>query len=261
VTGSRGSLAEAAVAELSRGSLSTQELARTVLGMRGHEGALARAVFTLLGSDPRFQVDADGVWSLTGTVGEGAPPLRERAWAVVDVETTGGSPARGDRVIDVAVVHVTGGQITESYESLVNPCRPIPPWIQGFTGITDAMVAGAPPFEGIADPLLERLEGRVFVAHNARFDWGFLQSEFLASSGAPPDVEQLCTVKLGRRLLPELKSHGLDAITRHMGIRIHDRHRAMGDALATARLLIQLLEEAEARGIRDLEATPRKAGG
>jgi DNA polymerase-3 subunit epsilon len=173
---------------------------------------------------------------------------------VVDVETTGGGWGRGDRITEIAVVHVDGGAIGAVYDSLVNPGRSIPPWVQGLTGITDAMVERAPSFEGIAERVVEGLAGRIFVAHNAGFDWGFLQAELLAATGDVPALDRLCTVRMGRLLLPRLRSHGLDSMTGHYRIRVEGRHRALGDALATAELLLRLLREAEARGLSELGA-------
>lgn len=257
--GARFSLADLAAECLATGPLHTLDLAREVLKMRGNAGALASALFALLGADPRFGVDSDGIWTLRAA---SLVPGRDAATAgfsslrcaVVDVETTGGGPSRGDRVIEVAVVQVAGRAIGETYDTLVNPGRPIPPWIQGFTGITDRMVTPAPPFEGVAPRVRAQLDGRIFVAHNASFDWGFVSSEFLAVDGAPPEMDRLCTVRLGRLLVPRLRSHGLDSLTSHFGIRIDTRHRALGDAVATARLLLHLLEAAEERGIHDLGA-------
>jgi len=257
VAGGRSSLVELAAERLATGPRHTLDLAREVLKMRGNEGALASALFALLGTDPRFGVDTEGVWALRANSHPGGGrsatvPFSSLRCAVVDVETTGGGPARGDRVIEVAVVQIEGRAIGESFDTLINPGRPIPPWIQGFTGITDRMVAPAPPFEGVAPRVRAWLDDRLFVAHNASFDWGFVSSEFLAVDGAPPEMDRLCTVRLGRLLVPRLGSHGLDALTSHFGIRVDARHRALGDAVATARLLLHLLEVAEERGIHDL---------
>jgi len=252
-------LIDRAVRVLRSGPTHTRELAERALDLRGHPGAAAQAVYALLGSDPRFRVDAQGVWSLAPDgEGRGAPLLRSR-FAVVDVETTGGGPA--DRITEVAVVHVDQGRVGRTYHTLVNPGRPIPPWVQGLTGITDRMVASAPPFEGIAEELARRLEGRIFVAHNEPFDRRFVRSALLSAACDPPEGERLCTVRLGRFLVPGLPSHRLDALAAHFGIGIEGRHRALGDALATARLLLHLLGEAESRGIRDPVLRERGSGG
>ncbi len=249
-----GSLLERAGLALAHTPLHTLDLARQVLKLKGgNASAASAAVFALLGADPRFTVDSEGVWRLAEGASPPGTPLRELEFAVVDVETTGGGYGRGHRVTEVAVVPVIRGRIGEAYRTLVHPGRSIPPRIQALTGINDAMVRGAPPFDVIADDLREVLEGRIFVAHNVSFDWGFIREELLAARGDAPELERLCTVKMGRRLVPGLRSYALDALTRHFEISIHDRHRAFGDALATARLLLLLIERAESEGVGDLE--------
>jgi DNA polymerase-3 subunit epsilon len=124
--------------------------------------------------------------------------------------------------------------------------------ISGLTGITDEMVEKAPFFEDVADDLVEWLEDRVFVAHNVSFDWRFVSSQLGDSIGYVPHGPRLCTVQMARRLTPGLRRRKLDSLAEHFGIPIHDRHRAYGDALATARVLLRLFDEARARGIRDL---------
>ncbi len=244
-------LREEARRVLQDGPAHTLDLARRVLGLTGHAGAASKAVFTLLGGDDGFRVDPAGVWSVSPEAPAPGMALSEVAWAVVDVETTGGAASRGDRIIEVGVVHVDGGAVGTAYETLVNPGRPIPERIQRFTGITDAMVAVAPLFEWVAGAVQDRLTGRVFVAHNVRFDWAFVSDELLHAAGDVPELERICTARLGRLLVPGLRRHGLDSLARHFGIPIWNRHRALGDAIATARLLVHLLGAAEDRGIRD----------
>jgi len=140
------------------------------------------------------------------------------------------------------------------YHTLVNPGRRIPPAVTAITGITDSMVAGAPWFEDVAEEVAGRLEGRVFVAHNVAFDWGFVAGELIRTVGDAPDPVRLCTVRLVRRLVPELRHRNLDVVTRHFGVRIDGRHRALGDALATAQVLLHLLDDARGRGLEDLAA-------
>ncbi|MDE3002764.1 MAG: exonuclease domain-containing protein [Gemmatimonadota bacterium] len=250
--GDQSSLVRTAADLLEVGSVHTIDLARQVLGLAGHVGAASAAVFELLGTDPRFRVDKEGMWSLDPDVVPLGAPLDTVRFAVVDVETTGGASWRGHRVTDISIVEVLGGEIVSEYESLVNPGRGIPPMITALTGITTDMVQGAPYFDHIADDISARLRGRVFVAHNATFDWGFVTSELQRATGDSLDVPQLCTVRMTRRLVPELRRRNLDVVTRHFGIDIHARHRAHGDALATARVLLRLLDEAKGRGIEDL---------
>jgi DNA polymerase-3 subunit epsilon len=155
--------------------------------------------------------------------------------AFVDLETTG-TRAAADRVTEIGIIRVDadpGGnapRVTE-WQSLVDPGVPIPPAIVALTGISDAMVAGAPSFSSVAREVVALLDDCVFVAHNARFDYGFLKHEF-ARLERSFSARVLCTVKLSRRMFPEAQGHGLDAlITRHR-IPVTDRHRALGDARA-----------------------------
>ena len=148
--------------------------------------------------------------------------------AFVDIETTGCTPGT-HRVIDVAVIGVTGDVVDFEWQSLVNPGLRIPAGITALTGIDNEMLADAPPFERIARELHERLEGRVFIAHNVRFDYGFIRREFgyLGTNWRSPN---LCTVRLSRALYPEMPRHNLDAVMERHGIHVENRHRAMPDA-------------------------------
>lgn len=247
------SLVRTAAELLAEGPTHTLDVAREVLGLTGHPGAASAAVFQLLGADPRFRVDGEGVWTLDPTRVPLGASLDSVPFAVVDVETTGGAHYRGHRVIDISIVEVLGGAVVDEYETLVNPGRAVPPAITALTGITTPMVAPAPYFEHVADEIRARLAGRVFVAHNATFDWGFVSSELLRANVDVPDVPRVCTVRMCRRLVPALRRRNLDVVTRHFGVDVHARHRAHGDALATARVLLRLLDEAAGRGIEDLE--------
>ena len=179
------------------------------------------------------------------------------AFLVVDVETTGISARGGDRITEVAAVLVQGGRVEDAFHSLVNPERAIPRFITELTGISDAMVRDAPCFHEIAGELAQHFAGRVFVAHNARFDWNFLSSEYGRLARAPFGElapTQLCTVRLARRLLSHLPRRNLDAVAWHYGVDIDGRHRAAGDARATAHVLLGLLRDAERSGIDSWEA-------
>ncbi len=150
------------------------------------------------------------------------------AVAFVDLETTG-TAARADRVTEVAIVRVDEGARVDEWSTLVNPECSIPAEIQALTGITNAMVSAAPTFGWIADEVAARIAGCVFVAHNARFDYGFLKHEF-GRLGRAFTAKVLCTVKLSRRLYPEAGRHHLDALIARHGLSAADRHRALGDA-------------------------------
>ena len=155
--------------------------------------------------------------------------------AIVDLETTG-ITATGDRITEIGIVLIEDGEIIEQWQSLINPeCR-IPLQIQLLTGISDAMVANAPTFAQAAKEVLARLEGRLFVAHNARFDYGFIKNAFRRIDVAFT-AEVLCTVRLSRRLYPEFSAHNLDALIARHKLNAQDRHRALGDARIAWRAL------------------------
>ena len=177
---------------------------------------------------------------------------RDRRWVFVDVETTGASPAR-ERVTEVGVVTVdTDGdaQRVNEWSTLVNPGVPIPPEIQWLTGITNEMARAAPSFAEIADTLYDRLSDAIFVAHNARFDYGFLKAEF-SRAGYDWRAATLCTVRLSRHLYPDRGPHSLDAIVARFGLDGEQRHRALGDARVLWRLLQRLRDR---HGADELEA-------
>ncbi|MGB8327582.1 MAG: exonuclease domain-containing protein [Steroidobacteraceae bacterium] len=150
--------------------------------------------------------------------------------AFVDVETTGGHPAF-HRVIEIGLVAARGEELEYQWNTLVNPGVAIPVCIEQFTGITNEMVREAPAFEDIVNELVARLDGRLFVAHNARFDYGFIRGEF-RRAGREFSSRVACTVKLSRLLDPEMPRHNLDALIEHHGLACAARHRALPDAAA-----------------------------
>ncbi len=152
----------------------------------------------------------------------------------------------GDRITEVAAVVVRKGKVCERFETLVNPERPIPRMITALTHIDAAMVRTAPRFADVCDELLRVLDGHVFVAHNAEFDWRFLSAELVRARGQRLVGRKLCTVRLARRVLPYLRSRRLDSLARYYDIHIADRHRAGGNAHATAHVLLRLLDAARA---------------
>jgi len=174
------------------------------------------------------------------------------AIAFVDLETTG-TVSRGDRVTEIGIVRVVDGEFADEWSTIVNPECSIPEEIRALTGITNEMVRGAPTFSEVRREVFDRLDGHVFVAHNARFDYGFLKHEFRRVDMAfTADV--LCTVRLSRRLYPEAIGHGLDALIARHGL--HDaitpgpgrggRHSALGDARAIWRFVQMLYRERDA---------------
>lgn len=175
--------------------------------------------------------------------------LRSIPWAVVDTETTGGRPATGDRIMEVAVVHVDDWTCTTAIDVLVNPQHPVSPWVSRLTGIRWDMLHEAPTFGDVADQVLRALEDRVFVAQNVRFDRRFLNAELTRATGRGLRGPQLCTVKLARKLLAHLRRRNLDALAWHYEVPIIQRHRAGGDARATAEVLVRMLRDARRRDV------------
>lgn len=147
--------------------------------------------------------------------------------AFVDLETTGGTAAE-DRITEVGIIEVDEDGVRE-WSSLVNPLMHIPAFIQSLTGISNAMVENAPTFAELADEIHARLADRVFIAHNARFDHGFLKNEF-KRTGHEFRPAVLCTVRLSRKLFPGFSRHNLDSIAERHRLIVSDRHRALGDA-------------------------------
>ncbi len=169
------------------------------------------------------------------------------SYLMLDLETTGGNPV-ADRIIEIAAVRVEEGREVARWSTLVNPGRWVSPFITSLTGIDNAMVADAPRFEAVGPRLVELLGDTVLVAHNVRFDHGFLKNGFQRMQ-IDLRVRQLCTVRLSRKLYPQHKGHGLDAILRRHGLHSVARHRAMGDVDAVLDWLAVVRGE---RGIETL---------
>jgi len=159
-------------------------------------------------------------------------------YAIIDLETTGGR--KTDKITEVAIIIHDGEKIIDEYSTLINPEINIPYFITNITGITNDMVADAPRFYEVAKKVVELTSDKIIVAHNASFDYHFLKNEF-SSLGFEFKRKTICTVKLARKLVPALDSYSLGELCNELGIEIVNRHRAMGDALATAKLLEYLL--------------------
>ncbi len=170
--------------------------------------------------------------------------LAGTTFVVVDVETTGLSPRDGG-ITEIAMIKVRNGMLWEEYTTLVNPLTPIPYEVIALTGIDDEMVADSPTAEEVAPAIAEFLGSGVFTAHNAPFDLGFVNSTLAKGKIERIQNPVLCTCKLARRLLPNLYSKSLGPVTKELGIRNSHRHRAAGDAFATAQVLIHFLRRLE----------------
>ena len=244
---------------LARGPADSQSLISYVCQLPGAPLNIAEHMAAaLFAGHQRFARDIDGRWRLreASTAGWSAvasDDLDTQSFIVVDVETTGARAYGGDRVTEVAAVHVRSGVATTVFDTLINPERPIPPAITAVTNITSAMVRRAPRFAEVCDQFLGALEGHVFVAHNARFDWRFISMEVERVTRRPLIGKSLCTVRMARKLVPRLRRRNLDAVTAFYGIENHARHRAGGDAVATAQVLLRLLDAARDRGCATLD--------
>ncbi len=161
-------------------------------------------------------------------------------YSIVDIETTGGSP-KNERITEIAIYIFDGKNITGEYSTLINPERNIPHFITRLTGITNEIVSEAPMFYHVAKDIVEITEGKIFVAHNAKFDYSFIKQEF-KNLGYNFNRDLLDTVTLSRRLIPGHKSYSLGNICKNLNIEINGRHRAAGDALATVELFRKLLK-------------------
>jgi DNA polymerase-3 subunit epsilon len=175
--------------------------------------------------------------------------MTRRRYAFVDLETSGVSPA-DDRITEIGIVRVDDDRLVDEWSSLVDPGVPIPPEIQALTGISNDMVRGEPRFAELMPQVAERLAGRILVAHNARFDYGFLKAEF-RRCGERFCADVLCTVRLSRRLFPQYASHRLDALIDRHRLPAADRHRALGDARVIHAFLAALSRDADPEALDD----------
>jgi DNA polymerase III epsilon subunit family exonuclease len=211
-----------------------------------------RLVAEVLGRDAEFERDASGRWRYRPAgAWPGTVRLGDLTYCVVDIETTGGAPWNGHRVTEIGAVKIRGGRVVDRFVTLVNPERPIPGYVRELTGITDEMVAGAPRFADLVPTLRAFLEGSVFVGHNAGFDWRFLDAECARATGLRMEGVRLCTLRISRRLYPELEGRSLPALADALGVPMAGRHRAGDDADATASLFLRFLDRLEEFGVED----------
>lgn len=185
--------------------------------------------------------------------------LADTGFVVFDLETTGTQTPSG-RITEIGAYRVRNGEVTEKFETLVNPEIPIPRFITQLTGINDEMVADAPVFAEVAHEFLSFIGDSILVAHNSGFDMRFLNSEIGRVFGGYRMANPcLCTVQLSRKLLPDIVNHKLKTVAEHYSIDLVNHHRASADAYATAHIFVNLLAKLSDRGINDLAAL-RKMG-
>jgi len=213
----------------------------------------ARIVAQMLGGDPNFVFDSETAqWRLQQS-DRLRVPLSEAEFTVVDLETTGGQCGPGN-IIEIGAYRMVGRRLTESFQTLVRPQGGfVPRFITGLTSITTEMVREAPPIEHVLPAFRDFMGDRVMVAHNAAFDFGFLNFEFRRIFGIGVANPVLCTLRMSRRFMPSLKRRRLDLLASHFGLSLEGRHRGLGDARMAAEILSIFLDIAEKMGITRLD--------
>ncbi len=180
-------------------------------------------------------------------------------YAILDIETTGGQ-YNEEGITEIAIYKFDGHEVVDQFISLVNPEKPIQPFVVKLTGINNAMLRSAPKFYEVAKRIIEITEGTIVVAHNASFDYRILQTEF-RRLGYDFKKQTLCTVELSKKLIPDQASYSLGKLVRALGIPMADRHRASGDALATVKLFKMLLvKDVEKEIVKSFIKTEIKSG-
>lgn len=240
------------------GQASAVSVVDFVMKIRRPDPTLARAlVADLIERDPRLMLNDDTV-ELTPDAYDDRE-LETTDFVVFDVETTGSKVPPG-RMIEIGMYRVSEGRVADEFITLVNPGTAIPPFISQLTGITESMVAEAPPFAEIASDLLNFIGDSVLVAHNSGFDMGFLNHEIgLVHKDYRVANPCLCTVKLSRKLLPDIENHKLKTVADHYEVDLRNHHRAGPDARATAHIFINLLTQLRETGVNDLKSVRRIA--
>ena len=216
----------------------------------------ALLISDLIKDDHRLRVRDDHIVELTCEDTE-TRPLHETDFVVFDLETTGANwpPSR---ITEIGAYRIERGRIVSEFQTLVNPQTQIPPFVAQLTGITDKMVRAAPVFAEVAHAWLDFAGDAVLIAHNALFDVNFLNHEIASVFPGQRMVNaHLCTVRLARRVVPGLLNYRLHTVAEHFTIPIKNRHRASGDARATAEIFLHLLDRLRDHGVRDLAAARR----
>ncbi|HXG18739.1 MAG TPA: exonuclease domain-containing protein [Methylomirabilota bacterium] len=211
----------------------------------------ARILNATLGADPHFSYDSTvDRWRLTTHEALLQPGLHA-PFTIIAIETTGVNPGVAG-ITELAALRIESGRLTKEFHTLINPGRRIPLAISRLTGITDDIVRDQPTIDAIFPQLRLFLGSSIVVAHNADFDFGFLNVAARHLLSSPLLNLSICTARLAKRLLPNLHSHSLDVVASHLGVANAGRHRALGDARMTAEILLILLEKAETLGIRSV---------
>ncbi len=235
----------------SGGHATFTEIADVVLRLANLTSELSALLITdLIRDDPRFRIEAAHLTIVEDDTE--LRPLNEIDFVVLDVEAIVAS-TKTARVIELGAYRIHRGEITDNFQTLINPEARLPRFITTMTGISNGMLAAAPKFIEIVDGWLEFAGDAVLAAHNSDFDLPLLNREIArVFPGCRMRNAELCTVDLARRLVSNSERHNLDALADHFGIENPDRHRAAGDALTTARILLRLLDQLEENGVRTL---------
>ena len=234
--------------------MSPEQVAAEFLALPSPNGDARARVEALIGEDPRFLWEGEYLV----TADPVSLALDEAPYVIFDIETTGSSAAKGGAITELGALKVVKGEVVEEFATLVNPGRKIDPFVARLTGITDRMVAGAPPISEVM-PRFERfVEGSVLVGHNVTFDCSFVT----AARGLPLPNPLLDTLKLARCLVPGLRRYRLGSLATHFGVRAMPNHRALSDAAATAGVFLKLLKLLRSAGVLSVgEAVALRSGG
>ncbi len=233
------------------GFASAVKVVDKVMKISSPEPGLAKLLVSdIIENDPRLMLNEDTVELV-----ENGPEnrlLEETDYVVFDFETTG-AKTPPCRVTEIGACKVRNREIVDDYQTLVNPETPIPEFISNLTNITNAMVKTAPKFAEVISEFMEFVGDSVLVAHNAPFDMRFLNHEIKRiHSDYRIANPYLCTVKLSRKLVPEVDNHRLNTMANYYSIDLTNHHRASADANATAKIFINLLGKLEEKGVKDL---------
>ncbi len=226
------------------GTISGEEVCRELFHLTAAPPVLARTlVEEFIRDQPHLRLTAeDGI--------EWAEPDPQEVWRqrrhflVLDLEATDGS-RRDQRIIEIGLCRIENGRITREWSQLLNPDRPLSPWVRQLTGIREAELRQAPHFADVAEQLLEELEDAILVAHHARFDVAVLSHEFSRLLGRRLGNRYLCTVELSRHFLPGMENYRLETLSRTLGLTHERPHRAGSDARATAELFTRLAQHSD----------------
>ncbi|NNE98964.1 MAG: hypothetical protein HKN25_08075 [Pyrinomonadaceae bacterium] len=238
------------------GFASAVKVVDRVMRISSPDPGLAKLLVSdLIDTDPRLSLSEDTVELVeNGTVNRN---LNETDYVVFDLETTG-AKSPPCRVTEIGAFRVRNGEIAGEFQTLVNPETPIPEFITSLTNITNEMVKDAPKFSEVVSAFMEFVGNSVLVAHNAAFDMRFLNAEIgKIHQNYRVGNPYLCTVKLSRKLIPEIENHRLNTVANFYSIDLTNHHRARADALATAKIFINLLGRLDEKGVKDLVGAQR----